>query len=183
MIRRRQSTKLLELKAQAKAQGWLKYLRHGPGEEADERALLNGCFFSIRRAEHWLEFADRFGTLTEGPWKGKKFELLDWQIEDTSRVFGWLKHNPEWGYPVRRFRFAYLEVPKKNGKTPLVSLMETTCFSAIVSIDRSTFICSNNAKTGRAMLAACNQADSQSRRAIRCMRDQEAGRLQLYRGW
>jgi phage terminase large subunit-like protein len=122
-IRKRQSTKLLELKAKARRQGWLKWLRTGPGEEADERALLNGCWFSPHRANHWLKFADTYGTLTEGAFKGKPFKLLEWQQVDSARVFGWLRNNPEWGMPVRRFRFWYEEVPKKNGKTPLLSLV------------------------------------------------------------
>jgi phage terminase large subunit-like protein len=120
---RRQSTKLLEAKARARRDGWLRYLREGEGEEADERAMLAGCYFDPYRCDHWLEFADKYGTLTEGPWKGKPFRLLDWQSLHTGRLFGWLKPSPEWGYPVRRFRFLYLEVPKKNGKTPLLSLI------------------------------------------------------------
>lgn len=85
--------------------------------------MLAGCYFDVRRAEHWLEFADQYGTLTEGPWKGKPFRLLPWQAVCSARVFGWMKHSAEWGYPVRRFRFWYEEVPKKNGKTPFVSLV------------------------------------------------------------
>jgi phage terminase large subunit-like protein len=122
-LAKRQSTKLITLKNQARRQGWLKWLRKGPGEEADERALLAGCYFSEHRAKHWLEFADTYGTLTEGAFTGKKFDLLEWQRTDSARVFGWIKPSPEWGFPVRRFRFWYEEVPKKNGKTPLVSLV------------------------------------------------------------
>ena len=128
MSRRRQSTKLVELKNKAKREGWLKWLRTGPGEEADERALLSGCYFDPRRADHFFEFADRYGTLTEGAFNGQKFELLGWQREDCGRVFGWVKHSPEWGYPVRRFRYWYEEVPKKNGKTPLASLVGNYLF-------------------------------------------------------
>lgn len=120
---RRKTTKLLDAIGKAKREGWYKHLRQGEGEEADERALLNGCYFDQHRADHWLEFADRYGTLTEGPWKGKPFNLLDWQKQCSSRVFGWMKHHPEWGYPVRRFRFWYEEIPKKNGKTPFISLV------------------------------------------------------------
>ncbi len=46
--KRRQSTKLLELKNQARRDGWLRYIREGEGEEADERALLAGVTTSIR---------------------------------------------------------------------------------------------------------------------------------------
>lgn len=120
---KRKTTKLLEAIAKAKRDGWYKYLRQGEGEEADERAILAGCYFDFHRAEHWLNFADQYGTLTEGAWKGLPFRLLDWQANATARLFGWQKHSPEWGYAVRRFRYFYLEVPKKNGKTPLLSLI------------------------------------------------------------
>jgi phage terminase large subunit-like protein len=122
-MRRRQSTKLLELKRKAKREGWAKWLRTGPGEEADERALLNGCRFDPRRGEHIIRFASQYGTLTEGAFKGQQFELLEWQHDMLQRVFGWVKPSPEWGCDVRRFRYAYVEVPKKNGKTPLASLI------------------------------------------------------------
>lgn len=128
--RRRQSTKLIELKNQAKRKGWFKWLRKGPGQEADERALLNGCWFDERRAKHFETFADRYGTLTEGAFKGQKFELQPWEREDACRVFGWVKHSPEWGYPVRRFRYWYEEVPKKNGKTPFIALVGNYLFFA-----------------------------------------------------
>ena len=121
--RRRQSTKLITLKNKAKREGWLKYLRKGDGEEADERALLKGCRFDVRRAEHFCTFADRYGTLTEGAFRGQKFDLQDWQRMAAMRVFGWVRDSPEWRRPVRRFRFWYLEVPKKNGKTPFAALI------------------------------------------------------------
>jgi phage terminase large subunit-like protein len=119
----KRSAKLLACRAKAKREGWLNEIRQGDGEEADERAMLNGCYFSRRRADHWLQFADKYGTLTEGSWKGKKFQLLPWQVYDSTRVFGWMKPSSEWGYPIRRFRFWYEEVPKKNGKTPFLSLI------------------------------------------------------------
>ncbi|QDV56504.1 terminase large subunit [Rosistilla oblonga] len=126
--KRAPTARVLELRSQAKRDGWLKWIRQGPGEEADERAMLGGCWFSQHRADHWLDFADKYGTLTEGAWLGQKFDLLDWQAEDTSRLFGWQKHSPEWGYPVRRFKFWYEEVPKKNGKTPLLALIGNYLF-------------------------------------------------------
>ncbi len=117
------SARLLEAIRKAKREGWYKHVRQGSGQEADERAMLNGCYFDERRADHWLEFADKYGTLTEGAFSGKAFKLLPWQINCSTKVFGWVKQSPEWGYPVRRFKFWYEEVPKKNGKTPFVSLV------------------------------------------------------------
>ena len=53
---------------------------------------------------------------TKGTWAGKSFELLDWQEQIIRDLFGILKPN---GY--RQFNTAYIEVPKKNGKSELAA--------------------------------------------------------------
>jgi phage terminase large subunit-like protein len=121
MIKRRPSTKLIELKRLAKLKGWAQFMRKGDGEEADEQALLNGCWYSIQRAEYVCDWIESYCHLVEGPWRGRKFQLIDWQREVLSQLFGWVKWSPEWGRIVRRFRWAYLELPKKNGKSPLMA--------------------------------------------------------------
>lgn len=53
---------------------------------------------------------------TKGTWAGKKFELIDWQEQIIRDVFGTLKPN---GY--RQFNTAYIEIPKKQGKSELAA--------------------------------------------------------------
>lgn len=53
---------------------------------------------------------------TKGTWAGKRFELLDWQEQIIRDVFGTIKKN---GY--RQFNTAYIEIPKKNGKSELAA--------------------------------------------------------------
>lgn len=53
---------------------------------------------------------------TKGTWAGKPFELIDWQERIIRDVFGTLKPN---GY--RQFNTAYIEIPKKNGKSELAA--------------------------------------------------------------
>ena len=53
---------------------------------------------------------------TKGTWAGKRFELLDWQEQIIRDLFGILKPN---GY--RQFNTAYVEIPKKNGKSELAA--------------------------------------------------------------
>jgi hypothetical protein len=115
---RRQSTKLLDLKRHARNRGWLKWLRTGEGEEADERALLSGHWFNPERGEHAVQWIERYCKLVEGAWRGHDFRLLDWQWDLLMRLFGWVRWSSEWERFVRRFRWLYLEVPKKNGKSP-----------------------------------------------------------------
>ncbi|MCL1965312.1 MAG: terminase large subunit [Firmicutes bacterium] len=53
---------------------------------------------------------------TKGSWAGKPFELIDWQERIVRDVFGVVKPN---GY--RQFNTAYVEIPKKMGKSELAA--------------------------------------------------------------
>ena len=53
---------------------------------------------------------------TKGTWAGKPFELIDWQEQIIRDLFGMLKPN---GY--RQFNTAYVEIPKKMGKSELAA--------------------------------------------------------------
>ena len=53
---------------------------------------------------------------TKGTWAGKPFELIDWQEQIIRDLFGTIKPN---GY--RQFNTAYVEIPKKMGKSELAA--------------------------------------------------------------
>lgn len=53
---------------------------------------------------------------TKGTWAGKPFKLLSWQEQIIRDLFGIVKPN---GY--RQFNTAYIEIPKKNGKSELAA--------------------------------------------------------------
>ena len=53
---------------------------------------------------------------TKGTWAGQPFELIDWQERIVRDIFGVLKPN---GY--RQFNTAYIEIPKKQGKSELAA--------------------------------------------------------------
>ena len=53
---------------------------------------------------------------TKGTWSGQKFELIDWQERIIRDLFGILKKD---GY--RQFNTAYIEIPKKMGKSELAA--------------------------------------------------------------
>lgn len=53
---------------------------------------------------------------TKGRWRGQNFELLPWQDSIIRDVFGTVKEN---GY--RQYNTAYVEIPKKNGKSELAA--------------------------------------------------------------
>ena len=53
---------------------------------------------------------------TKGTWAGKPFELIDWQERIIRDIFGILKPND-----YRQFNTAYVEIPKKMGKSELAA--------------------------------------------------------------
>lgn len=53
---------------------------------------------------------------TKGKWRGQPFDLLPWQEQIIRDVFGTVKEN---GY--RQYNTAYVEIPKKNGKSELAA--------------------------------------------------------------
>lgn len=89
----------------------------GPLSIADQDALARGCYFDADAAERVRIFYRQFLRHSKGQWAGKPFELLDWQWHDVVRpLFGWRRANG-----TRRFRRAYIEIPKKNGKSTLAA--------------------------------------------------------------
>jgi phage terminase large subunit-like protein len=74
-----------------------------------------GLYFDLKTAARAIKF---FGFLrhTEGQFAGKRFDLMPFQKFITGSVFGWKNRS---GF--RRFRTAYNEIGKGNGKTPLAA--------------------------------------------------------------
>ena len=53
---------------------------------------------------------------SKGQWAGKPLALLPWQTEAIDRIYGTMRPDG-----TRRYRTAYLEVPRKNGKSTLAA--------------------------------------------------------------
>jgi len=71
--------------------------------------------FDVVQAERAVQFISLLKH-TKGVWYGKPFELLPWQEKLIRDIFGTVKEN---GY--RQYNTAYVEVPKKNGKSELAA--------------------------------------------------------------
>lgn len=90
---------------------WYKYLAHlinNPGE----------YFYSSKRANHILEFAENYCKLSKGAGAGKPVRLELWEKAMLSAVFGIVDINGR-----RMCREALLIVGKKNGKSLLSSIV------------------------------------------------------------
>jgi len=80
-----------------------------------EHASERGLHFDRQAAEYALQF---FGFLrhTKGEWRGQPFRLAPWEVFILWSLFGWKRAN---GF--RRYRKAYIEVPRKNGKSEFLA--------------------------------------------------------------
>ncbi|MGI6121777.1 MAG: terminase large subunit [Saccharofermentanales bacterium] len=78
--------------------------------------------FMLPTSHYDGDMADRAVTFinllkhTKGEWYGQPFDLIDWQEQIVRDLFGIVKPN---GY--RQFNFAYVEIPKKQGKSELAA--------------------------------------------------------------
>lgn len=77
-----------------------------------ENGHLRGLYFDEEAAARVLRTFD-FLRHSKGALAGKLIELSPWQIWRTAVVFGWMREDTG----KRRFRKAYLEVARKNGKS------------------------------------------------------------------
>lgn len=111
----RRAKRLAQLKLDAKREGWADMIRTA----SDEAALLDGCRFDRRRAEHVEEFGRKFLRVTKGPRCGQPFEALayqrDWLLYP---LFGWVKPDG-----TRRHRYMFCLVPKKNAKSTFCAFL------------------------------------------------------------
>ena len=113
--------------------GWLYAERVVSGEQPAAKPLLYACtraiadrkthknknskfFYDAAAANRVIKF---FGFLNhlKGPLANTPFELADWQIFIVSQLYGWKRTSD--GF--RRFRTAYVEVPRKSGKSTFCS--------------------------------------------------------------
>lgn len=78
-----------------------------------DRALDKGWYFDKKAAMRAIHFIEKLKH-TKGEWAGQRFRLEPWQQFILWNIFGWKN-----GDGTRRFRYAYIEIARKNGKTAL----------------------------------------------------------------
>lgn len=76
-----------------------------------------GYWFDERAAEGAERFFSRILVHVKGEWAGRPFELEPWQRDEVIRpLFGWKADDG-----TRRYRIAYIEIPRKNGKSTIAA--------------------------------------------------------------
>jgi len=77
--------------------------------------MKEDSYYDEDRANYAVAFIEAL-CHTKGKWAGKQFELIDWQEQIIRDLFGVIKQS---GY--RQFNTAYIEIPKKQGKSELAA--------------------------------------------------------------
>lgn len=79
------------------------------------RFMADTSHYDKKKADYAVSFINCLKH-TKGKWYGLPFELIDWQEQIIRDLFGTIKEN---GY--RQFNTAYIEIPKKMGKSELAA--------------------------------------------------------------
>ncbi len=93
---------------------WRKLLGEIPGYDPFRDA--GDCWFDPDAGQRVIDFFHELLTHVKGAQAGKPFRLERWQQAIVANLFGWKRPD---GY--RRYREAFIFVPRKNGKTPLAA--------------------------------------------------------------
>jgi phage terminase large subunit-like protein len=82
-----------------------------------KRGQPGGYYFDEKAAQLAVLFFENFLVHVEAEWAGQPFILEDWQRDDIVRpLFGWKRPDG-----MRKYRRAYIEIPRKNGKSTLAA--------------------------------------------------------------
>lgn len=79
------------------------------------RFMSEDSYYDEEKADRAVRFIENL-CHTKGRWSGKPFWLLPWQEQIIRDIFGIVKEDG-----TRQFRTAYVEIPKKNGKSELAA--------------------------------------------------------------
>ncbi|MDG3144587.1 terminase large subunit [Streptococcus suis] len=77
--------------------------------------MLPTSHYDKAKADRAVTFINNLSH-TKGKWAGKRFDLLPWQEQIVRDLFGIVKEDGN-----RQFLTAYIEIPKKNGKSELAA--------------------------------------------------------------
>lgn len=90
--------------------------RHLRDLERHGVARGGNLWFDVRAAVRAISFIEGFCRHFKGVWAGKLLKLAPWQVFLVASLFGWRRADG-----TRRFRRAYVQVAKKNGKSTLMA--------------------------------------------------------------
>ncbi|MFM9589723.1 terminase large subunit [Streptomyces scabiei] len=143
---------------------------------AHQAHLKPGAWFDVpaaRRAKNAIESFKH----TKGRWGGNALLLAPWQLVWViAPVFGWLYDDEEAGRPVRVIRTAWVEVPRKNGKSTISSGAALTLLLADREIGAEVYAAAGSLEQARRVFDDAKRM-AQTSRAVRGRVDARAAVL------
>lgn len=106
-------------------------LAEAPVVAMPDRISLGGRVFDSFGGRA-IAFIEAHCVLSKGKWRGEPFALQPWQQRLLWELFEVTWTGDRWE---RRYRWAYIEVPKKNGKTELIAAL---CLYLLVADDEAS---------------------------------------------
>lgn len=100
--------------------------------------MLPDSRYDEKKADYAVAFIQNLKH-TKGKWDGKPFFLLPWQEQIVRDIFGIV--NPE---GKRQFRSAYIEIPKKNGKSELAAAIALYLLYGDGEASAEVYSCAND---------------------------------------
>jgi len=101
--------------------------------------MLPTSHYDTRRADFVVNFISMLKHTT-GEWYGKPFKLMTWQEQIVRDLFGVV--DKKTGY--RQFRMAYIELPKKQGKSELAAAIALYLLFADGEAGAEVYSCAND---------------------------------------
>lgn len=131
----------------------------GPGPPPTERwpgvtIPIDDCDgryrFDASLADRVCAFFPRYCSHSKGAFAGRSFEPMDYQTQLILRpLFGWVDQAG-----VRRFRKAYIEIPKKNGKTSLIAGLALYMLLADGELGAEVYVAAADREQARILFSA-----------------------------
>lgn len=88
----------------------------------DPIATAGDCYFDSAKALHAINFFPSFLKHVKGPLARQPFELNPWEVDFVATLFGWMRPDG-----TRRYREAFVGIPRKNNKTFLTAGIALYC--------------------------------------------------------
>ena len=101
--------------------------------------MLPSSRYSQELADHAVEFISQL-CHTKSEWAGKPFVLLDWQEQIIRDIFGIVDRKDG----SRQFRTAFIEIPKKQGKSELAAAVALYLLCADQEFGAEIYGCAND---------------------------------------
>ena len=105
--------------------GRLERLAYERAQRDAQEGSARGLHFDDDAADHAINFFEHYLHHSKGEWSGQPFVLAEWQRWLVGQLFGWKRADGS-----RRFRVAYIQTARKQGKSTIAAGIALYCLIA-----------------------------------------------------